>query len=146
MIPGHPTRTNAVFYRPGDLLSELQVPLLRYLSAEHLAQLADGYGLLTDAQGIANNSVYLNWFEVARIAYLARFHVAAATDPVLGGAFLRVVNLMNRPESLLGPTREKGEPLADLFEDGTGDLRRQRCAHGGSRRRGVCRPRAFVRR
>ncbi|HEV2921953.1 MAG TPA: FAD-binding monooxygenase, partial [Actinomycetota bacterium] len=37
-------------------------------------------------------------------AYLARFHVAAATDPVLGGAFLRVVNLMARPESLLGPT------------------------------------------
>ena len=37
-------------------------------------------------------------------AYLARFHVAAATDPVLGGAFLRVVNLMDRPESLLGPT------------------------------------------
>jgi acyl-CoA thioester hydrolase len=27
----------------------------------------------TDAQGIANNSVYLNWFEVARIGYLARF-------------------------------------------------------------------------
>jgi acyl-CoA thioester hydrolase len=27
----------------------------------------------TDAQGIANNSVFLNWFEVARIAYLARF-------------------------------------------------------------------------
>jgi acyl-CoA thioester hydrolase len=27
----------------------------------------------TDAQAIANNSVYLNWFEVARIAYLARF-------------------------------------------------------------------------
>jgi acyl-CoA thioester hydrolase len=27
----------------------------------------------TDAQGIANNSVYLNWFEVARIAYLGRF-------------------------------------------------------------------------
>jgi acyl-CoA thioester hydrolase len=27
----------------------------------------------TDAQGIGNNSVYLNWFEVARIAYLARF-------------------------------------------------------------------------
>ena len=37
-------------------------------------------------------------------AYLARFHVAAATNPVLGGAFLRVVNLMDRPESLLGPT------------------------------------------
>jgi 2-polyprenyl-6-methoxyphenol hydroxylase-like FAD-dependent oxidoreductase len=37
-------------------------------------------------------------------AYLARFHVAAAADPVLGGAFLRVVNLMDRPESLLGPT------------------------------------------
>jgi acyl-CoA thioester hydrolase len=27
----------------------------------------------TDAQGIANNAVYLNWFEVARINYLARF-------------------------------------------------------------------------
>jgi 2-polyprenyl-6-methoxyphenol hydroxylase-like FAD-dependent oxidoreductase len=37
-------------------------------------------------------------------AYLARFHVAAATDPVLGGAFLRVVNLMDRPEGLLRPT------------------------------------------
>jgi 2-polyprenyl-6-methoxyphenol hydroxylase-like FAD-dependent oxidoreductase len=37
-------------------------------------------------------------------AYLARFHVAAATDPVLGRAFLRVVNLMDRPEGLLRPT------------------------------------------
>ena len=36
-------------------------------------------------------------------AYLARFHVAAATDPVLGRAFLRVVNLMDRPEGLLRP-------------------------------------------
>lgn len=27
----------------------------------------------TDAQGIANNAVYLDWFEVARVAYLARF-------------------------------------------------------------------------
>lgn len=27
----------------------------------------------TDAQGIVNNAVYLDWFEVARIAYLARF-------------------------------------------------------------------------
>src|SRR3712207_7911585 len=27
----------------------------------------------TDAQGIANNAVYLTWFEVARVAYLARF-------------------------------------------------------------------------
>jgi len=27
----------------------------------------------TDAQGIANNAVFLNWFEVARVAYLARF-------------------------------------------------------------------------
>ena len=27
----------------------------------------------TDAQGIANNAVYLNWFEVARVGYLARF-------------------------------------------------------------------------
>ena len=25
----------------------------------------------TDAQGIANNAVYLNWFEVARVTYLA---------------------------------------------------------------------------
>jgi 2-polyprenyl-6-methoxyphenol hydroxylase-like FAD-dependent oxidoreductase len=37
-------------------------------------------------------------------AYLARFHLAAATDPVLGGAFLRVINLMDRPEGLLRPT------------------------------------------
>jgi 2-polyprenyl-6-methoxyphenol hydroxylase-like FAD-dependent oxidoreductase len=37
-------------------------------------------------------------------AYLARFHVAAATDPVLGGAFVRVGNLMDRPERLLRPT------------------------------------------
>jgi hypothetical protein len=37
-------------------------------------------------------------------AYLVRFHLAAATDPVLGRAFLRVVNLMDRPEGLLGPT------------------------------------------
>jgi acyl-CoA thioester hydrolase len=27
----------------------------------------------TDPQGIANNAVFLNWFEVSRIAYLARF-------------------------------------------------------------------------
>ena len=27
----------------------------------------------TDAQGIANNAVYLVWFEVARVEYLARF-------------------------------------------------------------------------
>ena len=27
----------------------------------------------TDAQGIANNAEYLVWFEVARVAYLARF-------------------------------------------------------------------------
>ena len=36
-------------------------------------------------------------------AYLAWFHVAAATDPVLGRAFLRVVNLTERPEGLLRP-------------------------------------------
>jgi acyl-CoA thioester hydrolase len=27
----------------------------------------------TDAQGIVNNAVYLDWWEVARVAYLARF-------------------------------------------------------------------------
>ena len=27
----------------------------------------------TDAQGVANNSVYLVWFEVARVEYLERF-------------------------------------------------------------------------
>jgi 2-polyprenyl-6-methoxyphenol hydroxylase-like FAD-dependent oxidoreductase len=36
-------------------------------------------------------------------AYLARFHVAAEHDPVLGRAFLRVVNLIDRPEGLLRP-------------------------------------------
>jgi acyl-CoA thioester hydrolase len=27
----------------------------------------------TDAQGVAHNAAYLVWYEVARIAYLARF-------------------------------------------------------------------------
>jgi acyl-CoA thioester hydrolase len=27
----------------------------------------------TDAQGISNNAVYLNWYEVARVGYLERF-------------------------------------------------------------------------
>jgi flavin-dependent dehydrogenase len=36
-------------------------------------------------------------------AYLARLHVAAAGDPVVGRAFLRVVNLMDRPQRLLRP-------------------------------------------
>jgi 2-polyprenyl-6-methoxyphenol hydroxylase-like FAD-dependent oxidoreductase len=36
-------------------------------------------------------------------AYLARFHMAAEHDPVLGRAFLRVVNLIDRPEALLRP-------------------------------------------
>ena len=27
----------------------------------------------TDAQGVVHNAVYLVWFEIARIAYLARF-------------------------------------------------------------------------
>ena len=36
-------------------------------------------------------------------AYLARFHVAATADPVLGRAFLGVVNLIDRPEGLLRP-------------------------------------------
>ena len=30
----------------------------------------------TDAQGVAHNSVYLVWFEVARIDYLGRFRAA----------------------------------------------------------------------
>jgi 2-polyprenyl-6-methoxyphenol hydroxylase-like FAD-dependent oxidoreductase len=36
-------------------------------------------------------------------AYLARLHVAAATDPQVGRAFLRVVNLIDPPERLLRP-------------------------------------------
>jgi 2-polyprenyl-6-methoxyphenol hydroxylase-like FAD-dependent oxidoreductase len=36
-------------------------------------------------------------------AYLARFHLAAERDLVLGRAFLRVVNLIDRPEGLLRP-------------------------------------------
>ena len=36
-------------------------------------------------------------------AYLARLHVAAANDPVLGRAFLRVVNLIDPPERLMRP-------------------------------------------
>jgi 2-polyprenyl-6-methoxyphenol hydroxylase-like FAD-dependent oxidoreductase len=50
------------------------------------------------------------WIQGARTAkvrlvnaYLARFHVAAERDSVLARAFLRVVNLMDRPEGLLRP-------------------------------------------
>jgi hypothetical protein len=50
------------------------------------------------------------WIQGARTAkvrlvnaYLARFHLAAERDPVLGRAFLRVVNLIDRPEGLLHP-------------------------------------------
>jgi 2-polyprenyl-6-methoxyphenol hydroxylase-like FAD-dependent oxidoreductase len=35
--------------------------------------------------------------------YLSRVHVASAVDPVVGTAFLRVVNLIDRPEKLLAP-------------------------------------------
>ena len=35
--------------------------------------------------------------------YLSRVHVAAEVDPVVGTAFLRVVNLIDRPEKLLTP-------------------------------------------
>jgi 2-polyprenyl-6-methoxyphenol hydroxylase-like FAD-dependent oxidoreductase len=50
------------------------------------------------------------WIQGARTAkvrlvnaYLARFHVAAERDPILARAFLRVVNLIDRPEDLLRP-------------------------------------------
>jgi 2-polyprenyl-6-methoxyphenol hydroxylase-like FAD-dependent oxidoreductase len=36
-------------------------------------------------------------------AYLARLHIAAGSDPVLGRAFLRVVNLIDPPEHLMSP-------------------------------------------
>jgi 2-polyprenyl-6-methoxyphenol hydroxylase-like FAD-dependent oxidoreductase len=37
-------------------------------------------------------------------AYLRRLHVAAERDPAVGRAFLRVVNLVDRPERLLAPS------------------------------------------
>jgi 2-polyprenyl-6-methoxyphenol hydroxylase-like FAD-dependent oxidoreductase len=38
-------------------------------------------------------------------SYLPKLHAAAASDPSLGRAFLRVLGLMERPESLLRPDR-----------------------------------------
>jgi 2-polyprenyl-6-methoxyphenol hydroxylase-like FAD-dependent oxidoreductase len=38
-------------------------------------------------------------------SYLPRLHAAARTDPTLGAAFVRVVGLLERPESLLRPDR-----------------------------------------
>ena len=37
-------------------------------------------------------------------AYLNRLHLAAERDPEVGEAFLRVVNLIDRPERLLAPS------------------------------------------
>ena len=36
-------------------------------------------------------------------AYMAQLHLAAASDPVVGRAFLRVVNLIDPPEHLMSP-------------------------------------------
>jgi hypothetical protein len=36
-------------------------------------------------------------------AYVHRLHKAAAADPVLGAAFLRVINLIDPPTRLLAP-------------------------------------------
>jgi hypothetical protein len=36
-------------------------------------------------------------------AYIHRLHAAATTDPVLGAAFLRVLNLVEAPTKLLAP-------------------------------------------
>jgi hypothetical protein len=38
-------------------------------------------------------------------AYLPRLHAAAATDPALAAAFVRVTGLLDRPEALLRPGR-----------------------------------------
>ena len=38
-------------------------------------------------------------------AYLPRLHAAAASDPALARAFVRVSGLIDRPESLLRPDR-----------------------------------------
>jgi len=36
-------------------------------------------------------------------AYLARLYVVAESDPVVGEAFVRVLNLIDRPERLMRP-------------------------------------------
>jgi hypothetical protein len=75
---------------------------------ERLGRFPDGYLVTGNAVCAFNPSTGIEGARTAKVrlvnAYLARFHVAAATDPVLGRAFLRVVNLMDRPEGLLRPT------------------------------------------
>lgn len=51
--------------------------------------------------------------------YLTRLHVAAERDPVIGRAFLRVVNLVARPERLLAPDIVLRVLLANLRRSAT---------------------------
>ena len=59
----------------------------------------------TDAQGVAHNSVYLVWFEVARIDYLARFRggYPGLRDRRDRGADDRVARALPRPGALRRP-------------------------------------------
>ena len=94
-------------------------------------------------------------------AYLARLHVAAAADPEVGRAFLRVVNLLDRPERLLGPAvalrvlggRRRPGPVhpgpgragaGESFRHGPTDLAREEPA--AARRPAGGRPAAVLRR
>jgi 2-polyprenyl-6-methoxyphenol hydroxylase-like FAD-dependent oxidoreductase len=104
-------------YGQGITVAALETLLLRRLLADAPATIARrffrGAAALIDAPWSIAVGTDLRFAEVegrrtAKVrfvnAYIHRLHMAATTDPVLGAAFLRVVNLIDPPTRLLSPS------------------------------------------